>query len=105
VEEFLKTPGCKKLRLLKVLIRCIRRTGSVVPGELFFGCKRSSRRQFNEKKLRQAVSRLKIEVIDSNTDVARKYAVIYLSLQKKGMKIPVNDVLISACCRAMGQLS
>ena len=75
---------------------------SVALGELFFGFMKGSRQQFNEKKLRQVVSRLKIEVIDVNTDVARKYAVIYLSLQKKGIKIPINDVWIAACCMEVG---
>ena len=75
---------------------------SVVLGELFFGFMKGSRQQFNEKKLRQVVSRLKIEIIDVNADVARKYAMIYLSLQKKGMKIPVNDVWIAACCMEIG---
>jgi predicted nucleic acid-binding protein len=63
---------------------------------------KGSKQQFNEKKLRQVVSRLKIEVIDVNTDVARKYAAIYLALQKKGIKIPINDVWIAACCMEVG---
>jgi predicted nucleic acid-binding protein len=75
---------------------------SVVLGELFFGFMKGSRQQFNEKKLRQIVSRLKIEIIDVNTDVARKYAMIYLSLQKRGIKIPINDVWIAACCMEVG---
>ncbi len=75
---------------------------SVVLGELFFGFMKGSRHQFNEKKLRQVVSRLKIEIIDVNTDVARKYAMIYLSLQKRGMRIPINDVWIAACCMEVG---
>jgi tRNA(fMet)-specific endonuclease VapC len=75
---------------------------SVVLGELFFGFMKGTRQQFNEKKLRQVVNRLKIEIIDVNTDVARKYAMIYLSLQKRGMKILINDVWIAACCMEMG---
>jgi len=75
---------------------------SIVLGELFFGFMKGSRQQFNEKKLRQMVSRLKIEIIDVNTDVARKYAMIYLSLQKRGIKIPINDVWIAACCMEVG---
>jgi predicted nucleic acid-binding protein len=75
---------------------------SVVLGELSFGFMKGSKQQFNEKKLRQVVSRLKIEVIDVNTDVARKYAAIYLALQKKGIKIPINDVWIAACCMEVG---
>jgi predicted nucleic acid-binding protein len=75
---------------------------SIVLGELFFGFMKGSRQQFNEKKLRQVVNRLKIEIIDVNTDVARKYALIYLTLQKKGIKIPINDVWIAACCMEIG---
>jgi tRNA(fMet)-specific endonuclease VapC len=75
---------------------------SVVLGELFFGFMKGSRQQFNEKKLRQIVSRLKIEIIDVNPDVARKYAMIYLSLQKRGIKVPINDVWIAACCMEVG---
>ena len=66
------------------------------------GREEKRRRSEDEKKLRQVVSRLKIEVIDVNTDVARKYALIYLSLQKKGIKIPMNDVWIAACCMEIG---
>jgi len=75
---------------------------SIVLGELFFGFMKGSRQQFNEKKFRQVVNRLKIEIIDVNTDVARKYALIYLTLQKKGIKIPINDVWIAACCMEIG---
>ena len=75
---------------------------SIVLGELFFGFMKGSRQHFNEKKLRQVVNRLKIEIIDVNTDVARKYALIYLTLQKKGVKIPINDVWIAACCMEIG---
>jgi len=75
---------------------------SIVLGELFFGFMKGSRQQFNEKKLRQVANRLKIEIIDVNTDVARKYALLYLSLQKKGIKIPINDVWIAACCMEIG---
>jgi len=75
---------------------------SVVLAELFFGFMKGNKQQFNEKKLRQVVNRLKIEIIDVNTDVARKYAVIYLSLQRRGIKIPINDVWIAACCMEVG---
>ncbi len=75
---------------------------SIVLGELSYGFMKGSRQQFNEKKLRQIVSRLKIEIINVNTDVARKYALIYLSLEKKGHNIPINDVWIASCCMEVG---
>jgi predicted nucleic acid-binding protein len=75
---------------------------SIVLGELNYGFMKGNRQQFNERKLRQIVSRLKIEIIDVNADVARKYALIYLSLEKKGLKIPINDVWIASCCMEVG---
>ncbi len=75
---------------------------AIVLGELNYGFMKGSRQQFNEKKLRQIISRLKIEIIDVNADVARKYALIYLSLEKKGLKIPINDVWIASCCMEVG---
>ncbi len=75
---------------------------SVVLGELYFGFMKGSRQQFNEKKLHQFIGRLRVEIINVNADVARKYAIIYLSLQKKGIKIPINDVWIAASCMEVG---
>ena len=75
---------------------------SIVIGELSFGFMKGSRQQFNEKKLQQIINRLKIEIIDVNRNVARRYAIIYLSLVKKGAKIPINDVWIAACCMEVG---
>jgi len=75
---------------------------SVVLGELNFGFMNGSRQRFNERKLQQFISRLHVEVIDVNADVARKYAIIFLSLHKKGTKIPINDVWIAACCMEVG---
>ncbi len=75
---------------------------SIVIGELSFGFMKGSRQQINEKKFQQIVSRLRIKIIDVNKNVARRYAIIYLSLLKKGAKIPINDVWIAACCMEVG---
>lgn len=75
---------------------------SIVIGELSFGFMKGSRQQINEKKLQQIINRLRIEIIDVNKNVARRYAIIYLSLVKKGAKIPINDVWIAACCMEVG---
>lgn len=75
---------------------------AVVMGELNFGFMKGSQQKFNEKKLLQFINRLKVEIIDVDADVARKYAIIFLSLQKKGTKIPINDVWIAACCMEIG---
>ena len=75
---------------------------SIVLGELNYGFMRGKKQQLNERKLRQLISRLKIEIIDVNAEVARKYGLIFLSLQRKGAKIPINDVWIAACCMEIG---
>ena len=48
------------------------------------------------------INRLKVEIIPVDAGVARKYAIIFLSLQKKGTKIPLNDVWIAASCMEIG---
>jgi len=48
------------------------------------------------------INRLKVEIIPIDAGVARKYAIIFLSLQKKGTKIPLNDVWIAASCMEIG---
>ena len=75
---------------------------SIVLGELTYGFMTGKRQQVNERKLRQIVSRLRIEIIDVTAEVARKYAIIYLALMRKGAKIPINDVWIAACCMEVG---
>ena len=75
---------------------------SVVLGELNFGFMKGSRKQFNERNLQQFINRLKVEIIEVDADVARKYAIIYLSLQTRGAKIPLNDVWIAASCMEVG---
>lgn len=75
---------------------------SIVIGELHYGFMKGSRQRFNEKKLRQMISRLRIEIINIDAEVARKYALIYLFLEKKGAKIPINDVWIAASCMEVG---
>jgi tRNA(fMet)-specific endonuclease VapC len=75
---------------------------SIVIGDLHYGFMKGSRQRFNERKLRQMISRLKIEIINVDAEVARKYALIYLFLEKKGAKIPINDVWIAASCMEVG---
>ena len=75
---------------------------SIVIGELNYGFVKGSRQRFNENKLHQFISRLNVEIIGVDSDVAKKYALIYLSLRKKGSKIPINDVWIAACCMEVG---
>jgi tRNA(fMet)-specific endonuclease VapC len=75
---------------------------SIVIGELTYGFMKGSRQRFNEIKLREIIKKLQVEIIDVNQNVSRKYALIYLSLAKKGTKIPINDVWIAACCMEVG---
>ncbi len=75
---------------------------SIVIGQLIYGFMKGSRQKFNERKLQEFLKILHVETIDVNQNVSRKYALIYLSLVKKGKKIPINDVWIAACCMEVG---
>ena len=75
---------------------------SIVLGELTYGFLKGKRQTYNESKLRQFIHRLKVEIIMADADVARKYGFIFLALQKRGAKIPINDVWIAACCMEVG---
>jgi predicted nucleic acid-binding protein len=75
---------------------------SIVLGELTYGFMKGNRQAYNERKLHQIINRLSIEIIPVDNDVARKYGFIFLALQKKGTRIPINDVWIAACCMAVG---
>jgi len=75
---------------------------SIVLGELSYGFMKGSRQRFNERKLQEFIRKLQIDIIVVNHNVARKYGIIYLSLVKKGKKIPINDVWIAACCMETG---
>lgn len=75
---------------------------SIVVGELSFGFQKGSRRAENERRLDEVIQSLGIAVIDVTRSVASKYGLIYLSLTRKGRKIPLNDVWIAACCMEVG---
>ena len=75
---------------------------TVVIGELSYGFMKGSRRTANERKLDEIIRLLEIQIVDVTRSVASKYGLIYLSLIKKGRKIPLNDVWIAACCMEVG---
>ena len=75
---------------------------SIVLGELSYGFMKGKRQPFHERKLRQVINRLEIDIINVNPDIARKYGMIFLSLERKGTKIPINDVWIAACTMEVG---
>jgi len=75
---------------------------SIVIGELTYGFLKGSRQAFNEKKLKEVIAGLQIDIISVNAEVARKCAIISRALEKKGKRIPINDVWIAACCMEVG---
>jgi len=74
----------------------------IVIAELTYGFMKGTRQEQNDRKLQEIITRLDIGIINIDRNVARKYALIYLHLVKKGRKIPINDVWIAACCMNIG---
>ena len=75
---------------------------AIVLGELYYGFGKSSRKKLNEQKIEQFIDLFHVEIIAVDENVSRKYALIYEYLEKKGYRIPINDVWIAACCMADG---
>lgn len=75
---------------------------TIVLGELYYGFRKSSRKKLNEEKIEKFINIFHVEIISVDENVSRKYSLIYEYLEKKGCKIPVNDVWIAACCMADG---
>jgi predicted nucleic acid-binding protein len=75
---------------------------AIVLGELYYGFMKGSRSRYNEEKLHHFVSTLEVSIIHVNEQVARKYAIIFSALTNKGVRIPINDVWIGACCMSVG---
>ena len=75
---------------------------TIAIAELTYGFMKGTRQEYNENKLQSIITELQINIIDIDRNVARKYALIYLHLVKKGRKIPINDVWIAACCMDIG---
>ena len=75
---------------------------AIVLGELYYGFRNSSRKILNEQKIEQFINLFHVEIIAVDENVSRKYALIYEYLEKKGCKIPINDVWIASCCMADG---
>jgi predicted nucleic acid-binding protein len=75
---------------------------AIVLGELYYGFMKGSRSRYNEEKLHHFVSTLEVSIIHVNEQVARKYAIIFSALTNKGVRIPINDVWIAACCMSVG---
>lgn len=75
---------------------------SIVYGELYYGFRHGGRFEKNMRHLEKFISQFGVEVIDVNTDIAKKFGDIYASLRKKGKPIPTNDIWIAACCMEVG---
>jgi tRNA(fMet)-specific endonuclease VapC len=69
-----------------------------VAGELFYGARKSSRRQENMELFEAALADFELLPIDVAT--ARSYAIIKADLQIRGFTIPENDLWIAAAAHA-----
>ena len=75
---------------------------ATVVGELFYGFMKGARFDYNEERFHHFVATLEVRIINIDEDVARKYAVIFLDLSRKGSRIPVKAVWIAACTMNTG---
>ncbi len=63
---------------------------AIIIAELSFGFMNGNKQEYNERKLQYIIDQLQIEIINVNQNIARKYALIYFHLVKKGRKYPLT---------------
>lgn len=71
-------------------------------GELYYGFRHGQRFRENLKRLDKFIDEFSVNVIEVDTEVARRFGDIYAALRKKGTPIPTNDIWMSACCASVG---
>jgi len=62
---------------------------SIVLGELLYGFMKGSRSKYNEEKLHDFITSLGVIILTVGEEVARKYAIIFSGLMKKGRPAPI----------------
>jgi tRNA(fMet)-specific endonuclease VapC len=67
---------------------------SIVIGELYFGAEKSQNKKDNYKRIKILIENSII--LNCDSDTARHYGVIKVSLREKGKPVPENDIWISA---------
>jgi tRNA(fMet)-specific endonuclease VapC len=73
----------------------------IVKGELYYGASKSARQEANMELFRDTLSKFEILSLDGD-GIAVSYALIKSELEKKGKKIPENDVWIAATAHVYG---
>ncbi len=69
---------------------------SIVLGELLGGFAAGSREARNRAELARFLDSARVEVVPITAHTADSYALVYLSLRRKGQPIPTNDLWIAA---------
>ncbi|MCL2422029.1 MAG: type II toxin-antitoxin system VapC family toxin [Defluviitaleaceae bacterium] len=73
---------------------------SMVAAELYYGAEKSQKRDENFKRYKDFISLFEVVFFDSVA--AEHYASIRADLEKKGMPVGANDMVIAAIARAHG---
>jgi predicted nucleic acid-binding protein len=74
---------------------------TIIKGELYYGAAKSARREANMELFRKTLANYEILSLDGE-NVAISYALIKSELEKKGKKIPENDIWIAAAAHVYG---
>jgi tRNA(fMet)-specific endonuclease VapC len=72
---------------------------TIIKGELYYGASKSARREANTELFRKTLEKYETLSLDSDT-IAVSYGLIKSELEKKGKKIPENDIWIAAAAHA-----
>jgi predicted nucleic acid-binding protein len=72
-----------------------------IKGELYYGASKSARQESNMDLFRKTLSKYETLSLDDD-HIAVSYGLIKSELEKKGKKIPENDIWVAAAAHAYG---
>jgi tRNA(fMet)-specific endonuclease VapC len=72
-----------------------------IKGELYYGASKSARRESNMELFRKTLAQYETLSLDNDL-IAVSYGLIKSDLEKKGKKIPENDIWIAATAQVYG---
>jgi tRNA(fMet)-specific endonuclease VapC len=75
---------------------------AIVLAELLVGVRLGSKRRIDERKAKIARLREMTRLIEFNAEIAQRWAELFVVLEKRGKRIPTNDLAVAATAAHLG---
>ncbi len=75
---------------------------AIVLAELLVGVRLGSKRRVDERKAKIARLRAMTRLIEFSAEIAERWAELFVALEKRGKRIPTNDLAVAATAAHLG---